>query len=171
MLRIFSIVLLVLILNACATPTPYQVGGEDKLGYRDLKLQENRYRIAFHGNSLTSRETVETYLLYRAAELTLANGMDYFLIQDQDTDIQKTYLSTPPRFSAVYGFGPRRRGYPYYAFGYNWAQPSVSESTRYAAIAYVYMKKGKAPEEDLNAFDAREVIKNLESKIKRPKEK
>jgi hypothetical protein len=157
---------IILFLSACAHPTPYQAGSEDAEGYRDLKIQENRYRVAFKGNSVTSRETVETYLLYRAAELTLAQGMDYFIVQEQDTDVKSTFYNTGPTMGAAYG--PRRRGFPYYTMGWG---SSVSESNNYEAIAYISLKKGKAPEDNPNAYDAREVQKNLEPKIQRPKPK
>src|SRR5688572_16406254 len=78
-----------LVLAACATPTPYQPnvqGQSTSGGYSDARIEENRFRVTFSGNSLTSRETVETYLLYRAAELTLSSGYDYFIIADRQTD-------------------------------------------------------------------------------------
>ncbi len=159
---IFSVVFL----NACATPTPYQAGSDATPGYRDLKLQESRYRVSFNGNSVTPRETVEIYLLYRAAELTLSNGMDYFIVQDQDTDQKSSYTSSGPMMAA--GMGTRRRGFPYYAMGWG---STVSEENRYEAIAYITMKKGKAPGDNSNAYDAHEVQKNLEEKIQRPKPK
>ncbi len=40
-------------------------------GYTSAQLAPDRWQVTFSGNSLTSRETVEDYLLYRAAELTL----------------------------------------------------------------------------------------------------
>ena len=75
--------------GACTTtPTPYQPyraesAGGIHGGYSDQRLAPNRYRVRFHGNELTSRERVETYLLYRAAELTVANGYDWFAIADR----------------------------------------------------------------------------------------
>jgi len=60
-----------LTLAACATATPYQPasepGGYD--GFSQQMIENDRARITFGGNSLTNRETVENYLLYRAAEI------------------------------------------------------------------------------------------------------
>jgi len=60
-------------LAGCETATPYQPlkPGSSAGGYSETKLEGDRWRITFAGNSMTSRETVETYLLYRAAELTV----------------------------------------------------------------------------------------------------
>ena len=35
---------------------------------------------------MTSRETVETYLLYRAAQLTVERGFDWFEMADRNTE-------------------------------------------------------------------------------------
>ena len=46
------------LLAACATPAYYQPM-HDEVGYGEQKLEANRYRVWFSGNSLTPRETVE----------------------------------------------------------------------------------------------------------------
>ena len=161
MKRILSLAIVTLAISACSSPTPYQAGDDELAGYRDQKLQEQRYRISFNGNGLTSRETVEIYLLYRAAELTLAQKMDYFVVQKQDTDSKSEYTGSGPSIGA--GFGGRRSG-SYLGLGAS----TISESNRYEAIAYITLKSGKAPEDDPNAYDAAEVRKNLEPKIQRP---
>ena len=55
----------VAVLAACATTTPYQPatkpGGFD--GYSQTLLENDRARVAFGGNSLTDRETVENLSL------------------------------------------------------------------------------------------------------------
>lgn len=157
-----------LFLFGCATATPYQPMGSDKSeGYRDLKLEENKYRILFKGNSLTPRETVETYILYRAAELTLDKGFDHFLVREQTVDVKSDYFNTG---GPMYGMGLGRRRYPYYAVGYGWSGAgNVNSSDRYQAIAYITLLKGKGTHPD-DAYDAKEVMKNLDPSIVRPKE-
>ena len=60
-------------LAGCATTTAYQPRTANSAqGYADTRLEDNRFRVTFSGNTATSRETVETYLLYRAAALALA---------------------------------------------------------------------------------------------------
>src|SRR5678815_4545876 len=87
-------------LSACATATPYQPnvpGAAVSGGYSDYRLDMNRFRVTFAGNTLTSRETVERYLLYRAAELTLAQGYDWFALADRHTDREsRTYYNRDP---------------------------------------------------------------------------
>src|SRR5512139_1039024 len=110
-----------LMVSACATPTAYQpLDPRDRAsgGYSEQRIESNRFRVVFRGNSMTSRETVETYLLYRAAELTLANGYDWFVMADRDTERHSnTYVDRP--------FGAGRWGYwgprwSYYGHGFGW---------------------------------------------------
>ena len=159
-----------MLLAACSTATPYgpaaQGGG---YGFSEQKIEENRFRINFRGNSLTSRETVENSLLYRAAELTVQQGYDHFIVVENDTEARTSYSgSSYPAFYGRYGYGhPFHRPYysfPYYAYGFGWGYPYdsyVREITRYSAVAFVTMHKGAKPDNEPNAFDAREVMNNL----------
>lgn len=161
-------------LAACATSTPYgPATSKSPYGFSDQKIEENRYRIVFRGNSSTNRETVETFLLYRAAELTLANGFDYFVVTEQDTEASRRYSTTgnPAFFGRYrYGFGRYYGAFPYYAYGFGWGAPfgpgfgadfNTREITRYSAVAFVKLFKGQKPADDAQAFDARSVVENL----------
>jgi hypothetical protein len=64
-------------LSACATP--YGSAGLSG-GYSETKLDDATYVVTFAGNGYTTAETVQTFWLYRCAELTLAQGYDGFEI-------------------------------------------------------------------------------------------
>jgi hypothetical protein len=75
-MRLFVFAVLVL-LSGCATSYQKQsVSG----GYSDMHLEEDIYRVVFDGNGYTSRETVQTYWLYRCASLALEKSFDGFEI-------------------------------------------------------------------------------------------
>lgn len=156
-------------LAACESygPTPYQPGGGNARGYSETKLENDRWRISFKGNSLTNKETVENYLLYHAAELTLQNGYDNFTVVNRDTDKNSRVRSSPgyvDYFSYTYfvpRFGWVREYEPYWTPGY------YSEVTRYEAYAEILMGHG-AKGSDPNQFEARQVSQNLASLIERP---
>lgn len=158
-LKSLILLTLALALGACATQTPYQPADRG-LGFREQKIEDNRYRITFAGNTLTSKQTVENYLLYRAAELTLAQGFDYFVTAQQSTQEDTRYQQT------FHG-----------GFGYYWFPLSAmlhgtsSPSTEFEAQADIVMFKGAKPDGDPKAFDARQVKANLESTIVRPQPK
>lgn len=159
------------LLAACATATPYQPAATDRYGFQEQQIESNRVRITFRGNTLTERETVETYLLYRAAELTLESGRDYFIVANRDTEEHSRLQGVGPsraRFGFDYWyFSPRRGWSPWYdPF---WSEPaSYREVTRYEAVAEIAMFDGQKPASDPNAFDAREVQANLQGQIVRP---
>jgi len=170
-----------LALAACSTPTPYQplgAGGRYGGGYASQQLAPNRYRVMFAGNSLTSRERVETYLLFRAAELTLERGYDGFTIVDRVTDRNvETRVYSDPIGPSRYGWW--RPSWRYYGgFGWRswdpwygdpfWANNvDVRTVQRFEAHAEVYMFHG-APRDPERSFNAREIVANLGPSIELP---
>ena len=174
-------------LAACATPTPYQPnvpGQQTSGGYSEVRIEPNRFRVTFAGNSLTSRETVEGYLLFRAAELTLQEGYDWFHIVDRNTDRKtRTYIDPDPFYSPWYGpsFGYWRPSWRYYGRGFGWRswdpffgdpfwgdRVDVRTVDKYEASAEIVMNKGAKPASDPRAFDARAVVESLRPRIKYP---
>lgn len=161
----------VLSVAACATSTPYQPADRSGYGFSEQRIEETKYRITFRGNSSTSRETVENSLLYRAAELTVEKGYDYFVMIESDTEANKAYSTTsdPALFGRYYnGYPGRYYGFPYYAYGFGWGYPYDSytrEYTRYSAVAFIALGKGRKPSDDPQAFDAREVLANLKDVV------
>lgn len=170
-MRALLLAAVVALVGACATATPYQPGSSDQFGFQEQQIESNRVRITFRGNSVTDRETVETYLLYRAAELTLQSGRDYFVLVNRSTEEHSRLLGTGPRYPRYpfdYWYFSRRHGWsPWYdPF---WDEPSsYREVNRYEAIAEIAMFNGSKPENDPNAFDAREVQSNLQGRVVRP---
>ena len=160
-----------LTLAACATATTYQPADGGRYGFQEQMIEQNRVRISFRGNTLTERATVENYLLYRAAEITLQNGKDYFIVANRDTEEHSRLQGVGtmrPRFAFDYWYSSRRRGWsPWYdPF---WDEPaSYREVTRYEAVAEIAMFNGEKPANDPNAFNAREVQANLQGRIVRP---
>lgn len=178
--------LLAVSLAACATPTPYQpviAGKASAGGFSEFRVEPNRYRVNFAGNSLTSRETVEGYLLFRAAELTVQNGYDWFSISDRDTDTKtRTSVEPDPFYRPWYvSYGLWRPYWRFYGAGYGWRgwdpffggpfwgdRAEVRTIEKFEASAEIVMQKGAKPEGDTSAFDARAVTENLKDRIKYP---
>ena len=159
------------LLAACATATPYQPASSGSYGFSEQRIEDNRMRITFRGNSATDRETVETYLLYRSAELTLQNGHDYFVVIERDTESHTRLQNLGPSHYSGFFYNQRYfyRGYwsPWYDPFYDPFGPDYREVTRYEAVAEITMHDGAKPD-DPHAFDAREVQANLQGRIVRP---
>lgn len=177
LLRPLLITLIAVVAAACATPSAYAPKtDESQGGYSESRIETNRWRVTFAGNTLTGRDKVETFLLYRAAELTLANGFDHFIVADRATDEKTRRLaSVGHRSSSLFRshawyFHPRLGWVPAYdPFAGLWDDPYLArETTRYTASAEIAMFKGPKPPDRADAFDARDVVSNLAGKVIRP---
>lgn len=170
-----------LLLSACATPTPYQpaTGRHMTNGYSEQRIEDNRYAVTFAGNEFTSRQRVENYLLFRAAELTLQAGFDGFTMVNRATDPNmRTRVTHDPFGPGPWGYwGPSWRyrygGYWRYwdPWGYDpfWANDvDVRTVTSYEATAEIVMFKGRRPD-DPRSFDARQVVDYLRNAIELPR--
>ncbi len=77
MYRSLALAVAAVALTACAT----QYGQENLIGGFDIKdLGQDVYRVRFSGNGYTTRETVQTFWLYRNAELAIEKGFTGFEI-------------------------------------------------------------------------------------------
>ena len=102
-------------------------------------------------------------MLYRAAELTLAQGYDWFEAAQRHTD---THTSGYTAWGPGWGWGWRRWGPWGGAF---WDQDVAFDTEqRYDASVEIVLHHGGKPADDPHAFDARQVVANLGPKIVRP---
>lgn len=178
-----------LALAACATPTAYQPAtgsGFYRNGYSDQQIEADRFQVSFSGNSLTSRETVERYLLFRAAQLTLERGADYFTLVERDTERRSRTYSTPSAFGGGGwggGFGYWNPYWRYHGRGFGWrgwgggfGNPFFDRSVdirtvdKYEAMAEIIVGRGSKPD-NVRAFDARQVIENVGPQVQLPQDR
>lgn len=155
-----------LLISACATS--YQSKGLTG-GFTDFRLDANTYRVTFEGNGHTSRQTVETYLLYRCAELTAQSGYDYFLTINSDTEARHNVVTTPGSYNSnttgyASGFGNMAYGSATTRGTFSPGQSFVH--TKYGASAVIKVFKGDKPGDNPNAYNANEVLKYLGSQVK-----
>jgi hypothetical protein len=169
-----------------ATPyQPYRAHSEGGIhgGYSEQQLAADRYLVRFHGNSLTSRDRVEGYLLYRAADLTVQKGFDWFTVLDRNTEhnvrtiVRHDTAFYRPWYGQTYsGWLPN---WNFYVPGHGWSgwlggdlwpePPDVRQIEAFETSAQIQMKKGPVPAGDASAFDARKVLSDLGPSIEMPK--
>lgn len=135
--------------TGCLT-TSYQKMGF-KGGFQETKIDANTFKVSFSGNAFTSREIVETFLLYRCAELTVEAGFDGFVTQTSDTDKRTSQTVIPGYYDKDGKYHPG----------------TSSTSNWYTATATIRTFKGPKPESDANAYDAREILQNLGPRVKK----
>ena len=156
-------------LAACSTSTPYGPAVDSRYGFSETQIEQDRWTVSFSGNSLTDLKTVETYLLYRAAELTVQNGYDYFEMIDRKVDEDKELRSVGPSpYSPAFAFR-------YYSPRWGWRSTfdpyyndiTLREVTRYEGIAEIIMGQGPKPAGNPRVYDAEDVLMNLSGKVMR----
>lgn len=164
--RPFPLLAAALVLSACVSPTIYAPSpGPGEPGYAEQRIDQNRFRVSFEGNSRTPRPTVENFLLYRAAELTLARGYAGFLLGAQDVQADTYYRSD---FDAWPGAGFYWTTWPW-GGGFGGSVSATSRPvTSYAAYADVIMLTAAQMQGNPQAIDARNVIANLGAQVNRP---
>ncbi|MBB4617127.1 CC0125/CC1285 family lipoprotein [Sphingomonas abaci] len=183
-----SALLASLALAGCTTPTTYHPAADvsaNSPGYSDKQLSTNTYEVNFTGNTVTSRDTVDRYLFYRAAQLTIQKGFRTFTMMKGDTALDDTiYANVEP---AGPGFGWNGWG-GYWApswryhgpFGWRtWApwqdgpfwgdQVDINSVDNYQATAVIKMSNTPVTASTPHSYDAQTVIERLTPTIKLPK--
>ena len=136
------------------------------MGTPDQQIEGNRYRVSFDGNASTPREDVQNYLLYRAAELTVQSGFDYFTIVDNDLHRSTRYYNQAYVDDFGYaGYSRDRRHYRRY-IGPRFVSGTSYPIDEYSSTADIVMAKGEKPADDAKAYDALDVLQRLQPAIR-----
>ena len=142
-------------LAGCETTPVYQAQGEDGgQGYTDKQLAANRFRVAYHGNSATSRETVEDFLLRRSAEVTLNAGYSWFVFDHRDTKTRTRYYTD---FAGWPGWG----GYGWYWHSWDDGPAESLPIQNYTAYAEIILLKDDQVAREPRALKAQDVLAHL----------
>jgi hypothetical protein len=159
---------LVFLVFGCMSPTPYTPRLDGQVtGYTDRSLAENRYRVTFTGNSATPRETVESYLLLRAAEVAQAAGYNHFVFDTRNTNMSTYGGRSGFSFGTGFGFGSGRFGSGWgsgIGFGYSSGANARANHEAYAEIVFLTPQQAA---QETRAINARDVIDHMEPQTKR----
>lgn len=150
-----------LLLYACATP----YGKYGSLGgYTDSRIDENTFSISVDNNGFTSHQTTSMHALYRAAELTVENGFDYFVLvggANNSTSMAMVMPGTSTSSTTVNTYGSTA----YARTTTNYAPTMVVPIVLPNATLVIKSFKGSKPGEVAEAYDARSVMKYLGPQI------
>ncbi|HEX6143552.1 MAG TPA: hypothetical protein VFZ01_12590 [Geminicoccaceae bacterium] len=161
-IRLLPILLLGAAVAACAgSPTPYQAA-DAGYGYSEQQLEDDRYRITFAGNSATPREAVQNYMLFRAAEVTLESGHDYFTVVDQQIEGTSSGVARPRVGVGVGSGGSTSLGVGLSTF------LGGNDTGRYTAYADIVVRDGEKPATDPDSYEARDLIERLRPTLAQP---
>ena len=155
---IYIFLVLSFIVGCVTTPRqPLYRPLNDGIGYSEVQLGRNTLRVTFKGNSNTSKETIETYLLCRCAEKTLEHRYYWFVITDSNTHTKQGIKNVPTTTPMYFWFEGKWK--------YVRTEKAISYQ-EYVATALIKMFNGKKPKSP-NTYDASEVIKYLSPHVKK----
>ncbi|MDP1914544.1 hypothetical protein [Brevundimonas sp.] len=151
-----------LVLSACASLAPYGAQmGPGGQGYAEQRIESNRFRVTYNG--VGAPGPVMDMALLRAAELTTAEGHDWFEVTQRWTD-GRLDSAGGMRPSIGVGYGSSRSSGRYGGYsssgvglgvGLNFSGPSAISTT-----LEVLMGDGERPDRP-NVYDARAVQDSL----------
>jgi hypothetical protein len=151
-----------LALSACASLAPYGAQmGPGGQGYAEQRIESNRFRVTYNG--VGAPGPVMDMALLRAAELTTAQGYDWFEVTQRWIDGRPDSAGgMRPSVGVSYGSGRSSGRYGSYSssgvgvgVGLNFSGPSRTSTT-----LEVVMGNGARPDRP-NAYDARGVQDSL----------
>lgn len=170
MTRNLLLLMSILLLQACATTSPYQPVNSRGFGYSETPLDDLQYRIDFKGWDMNQGKAVN-YAMLRAAEFTLEKGYDWFEVIDRKSDSTKSRMSSGAGFSIAHHrtieqncgiTGCRSRmsdPHSGIGMGFDLGGKDLSE-----AEVLLEIKMGKGVKPDLNrVYSAAELVNNMRS--------
>jgi hypothetical protein len=147
----------VLGLTGCLGPTKYADEGWTG-GYKQTQLEPGIWRVSFFGNGFTTAETVQTFWLYRCAEVALENGADGFeVVSDIHLVSLKSAPAGRPQLIPVHGGG---------GGGFVYVPMYVPDTPKPSLEADIKLVKGPFKADPPRVFDAAALKAVLEPIVK-----
>lgn len=155
------ILFIAIALAACTSQPAYRAAKGDSPGYKEIALGEDYYRVQFKLRG-TARTAAQNYALLRAAELTLAQGYDWFLVEkrtvrtlgEEDTTVESS-RTVITRNCGLLGCSTSSYNLP--------AGESDFPDTETLVLLDIRMGRGVRPEPDMEknseieSYDSREI--------------
>jgi hypothetical protein len=123
-------------------------------GYSEVHISADTVAVNFSGNRYTPQRTIEAYLLYRCAQVTLDAGYDYFVVMSTTgsaTNLDVTTMAGLPYYRAS------QTAVPHAYQTVNVAK----DGSLHGAVAVIKMLSGPMPPHFPHAFRATDVIAQL----------
>lgn len=145
-----------------------ETGGFQTGGYSDRRINANTVALTFSATDRTDPMKVRSYLIYRAAEITMQNGYNSFIVTSSSfscVDISvmanttDNYVPTMP--ARLYNTYPSKYNIKSISYSKPHSRYSYSEPAGNSASAVIVMFKGRAPRGIENAYNANDVIARL----------
>lgn len=150
-----------LTLSGCFGPSTYHpYDGND--GYSDTQLNNTLYEVKFYGNDMTSKDATYNMMLYRAAQIALSSGYDYFRVINRRFATQTETFTNPGEQDT---YITKHKHHKVKTTTYT--PPSTETVTRYTAIMRIRLLRHNVASN--RVYNARTLRNSLRSQINWPK--
>ncbi|WP_417690628.1 CC0125/CC1285 family lipoprotein [Pseudidiomarina sp.] len=166
-LKLLTFSLITLTLAACSSQPDYRAAEGSGYGYNATQLTDTQYRVTFKARGSDADKAMD-YALLRAAEVTLQNGYDWFIVTHRETlvDNQRVEPSSALRYNDSRDVVTRcglvsctTTSYPRSSFSAG-VHIGGDKSQDIKSILEIKLGKGVRPDTDAS-FDALEVRQHL----------
>ncbi|MDN7136467.1 CC0125/CC1285 family lipoprotein [Pseudidiomarina terrestris] len=156
-------------LAACSSQPDYRAAEDGGYGYTETQLTDTQYKVKFKARG-TDKGAANNYALLRAAEVTLQNDYDWFVITHRETEVDKetvhnadfAYPMSGDMVTYCNAIRCETRYYPRTAYT---AGIHVGGRTDSDIVVTLDIKMGNGEQPDTNySYDASEVVTNLQPK-------
>jgi predicted small lipoprotein YifL len=152
-MRLHVSLLALLALAACTSgPTYYAPASQGAHGFTEQRIEQDRYRIRFNAGSDTSIEETEDLALRRAAEVTLEQGGDWFIVVSRSREGNDR---DPVSVGSSVSFGTGSHGYSSRSVGVG---VRFDGSAGEKSVRLEILIRSGTRSDDANAYDARDVL-------------
>ncbi len=155
-LRLLCLAALAATLAACATAGgPYAAASRPGgAGYSEMRIENDRYRVSYRG--APGQEAASNFALYRAAEIAVNNGYDWFIVDQRHIEANGP---SGPRVSVGVGGGSYGR---HTSVGIGTSVGIPIGGSGGSADASLEARFGRGPKPaDANAYDAHQILQSL----------
>ncbi len=155
-LKLLPVISACAVLGACASVAPYGPATSNAAqGFSEQRIEQNRWRVSYR--SVGGADMASDYALLRAAEVTLGQSQDWFIVDSRFVD-GRPASAVRPTFSV--GAGTSRYG--------RWSSSGVGVGVglnfggQQPSTAVLEIRTGSGSRPDrADAYDAREIVRNL----------
>lgn len=142
-------------LAACVSaPTIYGPANGSDRGWSQTRIEQDRFRIRFEAGSDMAFDEVELMALRRAAEVTLEQGGEWFLVSSRNVEGNDR---NPVGVSTGVGISTGSRGYSSRRIGVG-LNFDASAGEKSVSLE-ILVRSGPRPQ-DVRVYDAREILAN-----------
>ena len=165
------LIISILLMAGCASKPDYRAANNGSQGYSEQKISDDQYRVEFKSVSNNVADAGD-YALLRAAELTQAQGYDWFVVTNKETFVESKSQVPASTISASHSQQYERscglltcetRARPTSSVG---VQVSNNDK-RKEVHTLIDIKMGKGIKPSDNSYSAQDLIENLSKKAQK----